>query len=70
MYFTEDELKSAYQRILDGIDEQEEDSSGSDSNPSEDNLNEVEIIKETEEIKQPNVEVKIKTEENRSPSSN
>ena len=65
-YFTEDELKSAYQRILDGIDEQEEDSSGSDSNPSEDNLNEVEIIKETEEIKQPNVEVKIKTEENRS----
>ena len=44
-YFSEDELKKAYARIQQGVDEVEDNSSGSDSEPSEDNIAEVQIIK-------------------------
>ena len=59
-YFSEDELKAAYNRIALGEDEIENSSaSGSDSDPSEDNLEEVKI----QELPSPN-KPKIKTEEN------
>ena len=43
-YFSEDELKNAYARIQQGIEEVEDNSSGSDSEPSEDNIAEVQIV--------------------------
>lgn len=50
MYFSEEELKDAYKRIELGEDEVENDTSGSESEPSLDNIIEVEIIQTKEEI--------------------
>lgn len=52
-YFTEEELIAAYKRIQTGEDELEIGSSGSDSEPSEDNINEVVVVKDPVFIKKP-----------------
>jgi hypothetical protein len=66
-FFTEDELKAAYKRISLGEDEVEI-SSGSDSDPSFDNLEEIRIpemreFKEIKEIKEAKPKPLIKTDE-------